>query len=401
MTPRLSPVAVSGAALVTARGLDARPSTAADADRGDPSFWQSLCSGAEPTPLDEPKIRKGVPTPPAHARLVPFRLAIEKAIPRAALRKISDHSRLVTVAADMALRAAGSDEDARDDLGALLGTCFGSARDHFDYHEGLRRKGITGASALLFTQSVFNAASGHIGHVFGLRGSNLAFVGGESVGLQAISRAALRVGLGSDGALLAGGCDQYDDVVHASLLASGLIADGLCGGVMTEGASLVLLERAGAVQARGGSELAHIRGTAHVRGPDGVADRFARAAAEACRTADVGFADLDLVVVAPPASSVALEHIAAVAALPIDAPLSLPTRGLGEGFAFASSAAATVAVLAVCDGVIPPTTTLDGPRPAWAERTVATATSQPVRAALVMASTTCGAVECMVVTEAQ
>jgi 3-oxoacyl-[acyl-carrier-protein] synthase II len=299
----------------------------------------------------------GASEPSAGARRVAARLPEEKAIPPKALRKISDQSRLVTIAVDALLRDvadAGSSAIERDDLGVLVGTSFGCSSYHLEYHEGLRRKGITGVSALLFTQSVFNAAGGHVGQVYGLRGSNLTFVGGEVVGLEAIARAGLRVRAGVDRALLAGGADQFDAMVQRSLDAAGHLRDGLGDGVFTEGAAMALVERAEDAAARGVTPWAEIAGSAHARrGP--LRDLFERAVAGACSRAGLARDAIDLVVVCPPSAGEAAAHVEAAASTCPDAALAVPTSGIGEGFAFSSAAAFATAASAVREGRIPAT----------------------------------------------
>ncbi len=225
--------------------------------RGVPALLVHEPSGEEPRP------REGVPVPEP-ALIVATRSTAEDALHPRALRKVSEHTRFVTVAASQCLEDAGiEDEGLRQDTGLALGTSFGCSSYHLEYHEALRRRGVTGASALLFTQSVFNAATGHVGQLFGLRGSNITFVGGEAVGLEAIARAAKRVELGSDRVILAGGAEQYSDLVHASLDQSGLLRDGA---PFAEGAVLLAVELESTANARGSAPIARILGTGHARG---------------------------------------------------------------------------------------------------------------------------------------
>jgi len=155
------------------------------------------------------------------------------------LRKVSELTRMVTVAVARCLEQARFPDDPalRDATSVLLGNCFGSSRYHLEYHEALRRRGPGAASALLFAESVFNAASSHVAKVHRLRGANLTLVGGETVGLQAIALAADRIRLGSAPAVLAGGAEQNAELTLASLRAQGLLETGFA-----EGAAILLLE---------------------------------------------------------------------------------------------------------------------------------------------------------------
>lgn len=390
-------VVISGTGIVT-------PDTVGDAET-----W-SLCTAPKPpAPAPTPKQPKSGVEVPGPARQVPWRLPLDKELPPKALRKISDHSRLVTLATHLALGTAGLGTDAadgegeapetnRDDVGILLGTSFGCASYHLEYHEALRRKGVMGASALLFTQSVFNAATGHVGQLFGMRGSNLTFVGGEAIGLEAITRAVARVQLGTDTTLLAGGADQYDPLVHLSLVQSGLLTGSAAGGVLCEGAALVVVEREATAKARGTDPLARVLGTGHTRGVP-IADGCRLAAGAALRRAglpeDAGF---DAVLGAPAASSEAATHVEAFAEIAAASPLALPWVGVGEGFGFTGAAAAWAGARALHHGQVPASHVPDQALPAeLSDKCSATSTplSGETGRVLVLATTPLGSVSAL------
>jgi len=348
---------VSGVA-VTGLGV------AAPVGTGAADFWAG-CLAAEPLLATAPT-RRGAPPPPGPAVGFAEDFPAERYTDRRAVRKASELTRLAAAGAHLAVDDGALPADAalREATGVVIGTTFGSSRYYLQFHEAIQRKGLAGGNAVLFTESVYNAASGHVSRIHGLRGPSLTFAGGEEAGLSALATAFDRVRLGCP-AVLAGGAEQYADLVHASLLAHGRVglepADLAGGGPppFGEGAAVLLLEPTDSARARGASAYAEVAGAGRARppGPDGEADALERAARAALAEAGLGPADLDLVVGgAGDASGLAREG-EVLGRLLAGAPLAYaaPKTVLGEGFAFTSAAQAAVGVLAIAAGRVPPT----------------------------------------------
>ena len=290
------------------------------------------------------------------------------------LRRVSRLSLYAVAAARLAFESApGSENPAApspdapartdaDSTGVVLGTSFGSSDYHFEYYERLYRGGLREASPLLFSESVMNAASGHVALHFGLRGPSLALVGGEEVGLEAIADAMDRLALEEVSAALAGGGEESCDFVQAALLSGALEADErarpeACDGpqpCFTEGAGFLLLERADEAAARGRRTLARLLGygIARAAGREEASRQEAvrTALRDALRDADVPPDEVGLVIVSAcdtdsrGAERSAVEAVLGARATPV---VLAPKALLGEGFAFTSAAQAAIAVEAL------------------------------------------------------
>ncbi len=242
---------------------------------GVPALRDRLASGTT-APRSAPRCRPGLVVPGPAAVFEP-EFEAERWVDPRAVRKVSILSRHAVAAARLALDDARFGDDLpRDEGSVCLGSAFGSAGYHLEYHEALHRTGGRGGSALLFSECVFNSACGHVSRALGLRGANHALVGGEDVGLAAIALGADRVASGATPLVVAGGAEEHSDLIHASLRAEGLLdpADPFA-----EGAAFVVVEDEEAARRRGASIRARILGS----GRGDPASAMRRAAAEAGR----------------------------------------------------------------------------------------------------------------------
>jgi 3-oxoacyl-(acyl-carrier-protein) synthase len=286
-----------------------------------------------------------------------------------ALRRVSNLSRYAVAAARLALARGGSAPETADGTAILLGTSFGSAQYHFDYYEKLALGGLREASPLLFSECVMNAAPGHVAMALGLRGASLALVGGEEVGLAAVAEGAERLRLGDAAAVLAGGGEEYCDFVHAGLGRRGFVTSARgepfagreAPPFFGEGAALLHLEPEATARASGAPVLALVAGWGAARSgkAGGEAEAVERAARLALNEARLAPQDLDLVVASAsggPLDAAEARGLGRALSAPRARPLlvAAPKAALGEGFAFTSAAQAAVAVLALREGVVPP-----------------------------------------------
>src|SRR5262249_26771684 len=103
------------------------------------------------------------------------------------------------------------DAGGRDDLGIVLGTTTGGMDSTVEYLRGLTAQGPTGAPALLFSNTVSNAAASLCAIEHGLRGPNVTFNQRESSGVAAIAYAAGRIRDGRIPSMRSGGPDRLEE----------------------------------------------------------------------------------------------------------------------------------------------------------------------------------------------
>lgn len=364
-------VAVTGLGAVSPLGL------------GADELWDKLVMGAVGAGAS-PASSHGISVPQRAATVGEVSRRVDDVVSPKFLRRLANLSRYAVGAASLCFQEPGRDERwssegaaaRRDATAVILGTSFGCSAYHFEYYENLFRHGIKDASPLLFSESVMNAASGYISIHLKLRGASLALVGGEEVGLGAIVDATDRIRLGEARAALAGGAEEYCDFVHAWLASQGYVAEDVSrpysqderGGVLGEGATLLLLEDASSVASTGGRPLAFVAGAGTCRSGEGaVAEGTMEAVERAIRTAlleaEVSPQEVDLVVTSA-GGTVVDGYEAEGIARALDTrsragggrelPLAAPKAALGEAFACSSAAQALVGVKALVEGVVPP-----------------------------------------------
>ena len=368
-------VLVSGLGLVSPLGIGVEES------------WARLLAG-DCALGNSPPSSRAIPVPPRAATLSELAGDLEASTGAPSLRRVSNLSRYAVAAASEAFLGPGGGRPAgaggevdgrsasdRDDTCVLLGSAYGSSQYHFEFYERLARGGIREASPLLFSESVMNAAPGHVSLQLKLRGASLALVGGEEVGLTAVAEGARRVRLGEGRVVLAGGADEYCDFVHAALGRLGLVSaemgrpysgDGPAS-FYSEGAAMLLLEEEGSLPPDA-TPLAEVAGWGMSRavegGPRG-ARRGARAvelaAREALEGSGIEAGAVDLVVASAgggPGDAAEAEGLARALGgrdPRRPCPVVAVKAALGEGHAFSSGAQAVVAVKAIFERRVPPT----------------------------------------------
>ena len=206
-------VLVTGAGVVSALGI------------GREAFWSAWTEGRIP-PVTMPSGPDGLPAPGPAWTPESAGFRAEALVEEKVLRRVSGLTRLAVPAAALALSDAriGTASPRRENAAVTLGTAFGSASYHFEYYEAIFRRGLKEASPLLFSESVMNAASGHISLHEKLRGPSLTVVGGEDVGAAAIATALDQIRAGSVDLALAGGAEEYCAMIHRAQAKVGIAA---------------------------------------------------------------------------------------------------------------------------------------------------------------------------------
>jgi 3-oxoacyl-[acyl-carrier-protein] synthase II len=276
-----------------------------------------------------------------------------------------------------------------DRIGILFGTAIGGFIGMMEQHDVLRERGLTRVSPTFIPSVLADAASGQLAISLGYRGPNYAPVSACATGSHAVGEAAELVRRGDADAVLAGGAEAC---MHPLILAGfcamrGLAAEEVdptlasrpfdatrAGFVMGEGACVLVLEELEAAQKRGATVYAEILGYGasndahHMAQPDpefvGVAEMMRRALASAGVEAErVGYINAH-------GTSTPLGDLAETNAIKAvfgshayDLAVSSTKSVTGHCFGAAGAVEAMMCVLAIHEGVLPPTINYRNPDP--------------------------------------
>jgi len=113
------------------------------------------------------KTSKGMVSQPA---LLADPSSLERFVPKRAVRRIDHFSRLALLAAHLALEDAGKLHAERQKMGLVVATGYGATRTTFAFLDSVINDGDPYASPTLFSNSVHNAAAGHLSILLGVTG---------------------------------------------------------------------------------------------------------------------------------------------------------------------------------------------------------------------------------------
>ncbi len=276
-----------------------------------------------------------------------------------------------------------------DRIGILFGTAIGGFLGMMEQHDILRERGPTRVSPTFIPSVLADAASGQLAISLGYRGPNYAPVSACATGSHAVGEAAELVRRGDADAVLAGGAEAC---MHPLILAGfcsmrGLVAEEedprlasrpfdatRAGFVMGEGACVLVVEELEAAQKRGATIYAEILGYGasndahHMAQPDpdfvGVAEMMRRALAGA------GVAPEQVGYINAHGTSTPLGDLAETNAIKevfgqhaYDLAVSSTKSVTGHCFGAAGAIEAMMCVLAIHEGVLPPTINYRNPDP--------------------------------------
>ena len=191
------------------------------------------------------------------------------------LRRMDEVGALSVAAARLALDAAGlaRTSEGYDDVGVILGTCTCGVHSTGEFLERLLELGPSGAPAMLFSNTVGNAAASLVALEGMLRGPNTTVSYKEASGLAATALATDLVRAGKAGVLVSGGAEDIYDLyyqVHdwfGVLSRDGTFPEGARpfdrtrnGFVMGEGGFVVVIEDRRRAQDRDAPVLAEVLG---------------------------------------------------------------------------------------------------------------------------------------------
>jgi 3-oxoacyl-[acyl-carrier-protein] synthase II len=305
-------------------------------------------------------------------------------------RRLDRNVLLAVAAAAEALGDAGLDgayDPAR--VGVLFGTAIGGVSGIAEQHELLRGRGADRVSPYFIPSVLVDAASGQIALSFGLRGPNYAPVSACATGSTAVGEAAELIRRGDADAVLAGGAEAC---LHPLILAGFCAMRGLAaeeeypprasrpfdatraGFVMGEGACVLVVEELEAARARGATVYAEVLGY----GASNDAHHLAQPDPESVGVAEMMRAALDRAGVEP-------ERVGYINAHGTSTPLgdAAETRAIkevfgdhayrlavsstksvmGHCFGAAGAIESMMCVLALHEGVLPPTINYETPDP--------------------------------------
>jgi 3-oxoacyl-[acyl-carrier-protein] synthase II len=306
-------------------------------------------------------------------------------------RKVDDFIIYAMCAARQALDDAGWRPESYEDqttTGVLIGSGIGGIEGIAETAVTLHEKGPRRVSPFFIPGRIVNLASGYVSIEFGLKGPNSAVVTACSTGAHAIGDAARLVALGDAEVMVAGGTESpvnrmalagfsalralstnfNDDPTRASRPYD-KDRDGF---VMGEGAGVVVLEELEHAKARGARIYAEVTGYGlsgdayHITAPDPKGDGALRCMAMAIKRAGISAGDIDYINAHGTSTPLGDEiELGAVQKLVGNAAgrisMSSTKSCIGHLLGAAGAVEAIFSILAIRDGIAPPTINLDNP----------------------------------------
>jgi len=274
-------------------------------------------------------------------------------------------------------------------VGIVFGTAIGGFLGIMEQHEVLRQRGPDRVVPTFIPSVLPDAASGQLAIAFGFRGPNYAPVSACATGSHAVGEGAEIIRRGDADAMLAGGAEAC---MHPLILAGfcamrGLVAEEehpprasrpfdatRAGFVMGEGACVLVLEELETARARGATVYAEILGYGasndayHMAAPEPEATGVAEMMRAALRRA--GVAPEQVGYINAHGTSTPLGDLAETKAIKAvfgehayRLAVSSTKSVMGHLFGAAGAVEAMMCVLAVHEGMLPPTINLRTPDP--------------------------------------
>ncbi|MEX2642239.1 MAG: beta-ketoacyl-ACP synthase II [Acetobacterales bacterium] len=278
------------------------------------------------------------------------------------------------------------DDEARERTGVMIGSGIGGLETI--YEGSLRVAAGQRLTPFFIPSALINLASGHVSIKYGFRGPNHAPVTACSTGAHAIGDASRLIGLGDADVMVAGGAEAaVCELGIAGFCAARALSTGFNeeparasrpwdrdrdGFVMGEGSGVVVLEELEHAKARGAHIYAEVVGYGlsgdayHITAPSETGDGAYRAMRNALRNASLAPEDIDYINAHGTSTPLGDEiEFGAVKRLFGNASANLgmssTKSAIGHLLGAAGSVEAIFSVLAIRDGVMPPTLNLEQP----------------------------------------
>ncbi len=306
-------------------------------------------------------------------------------------RKVDDFIVFAMAAAAQALNDAGWHPRAYEDqitTGVLIGSGIGGVEGIAETALLLRDRGPRRVSPFFIPGRLINLASGYVSIAHSLKGPNHAVVTACSTGAHAIGDAGRLIALGDADVMLAGGTESpVNRISLAGFAACRALSTGFNdtpdrasrpydrdrdGFVMGEGAGAVVLEEYEHAQRRGARIYGELIGYGmsgdayHITAPAEDGDGAFRCMSAAIRRAGISPADIDYINAHGTSTPLGDEiELKAVERLVGNATgniaMSSTKSSIGHLLGAAGAVEAIFCLLALRDGVVPPTLNLDNP----------------------------------------
>jgi 3-oxoacyl-[acyl-carrier-protein] synthase II len=307
------------------------------------------------------------------------------------VRKLDRNVLFALTAAKEALADAGMNGHRYEPerLGVIVGNCIGGFNELMRQHDVLRERGPDRVSPTFLANVLVDSASGQLAIELGFRGPNYAVVSACATGSHALGEAAELVRRGDADAVVAGGTEGC---IHPLILAGFCSMRGLAVGdgdpakaarpfdarregfVMAEGAALFVLEELEAARARGARVYAEVLGYGasndahHMLQPDPEFGGVVSMMRAALDRAGVDPSQVDYI--NAHGTGTPLGDLAETQAIKevfgdhaYEMAVSSTKSMLGHMFGAAGAIEAMACVLAIHEGVLPPTINYEEPDP--------------------------------------
>ncbi|EHB53704.1 Beta-ketoacyl-acyl-carrier-protein synthase I [Mycolicibacterium rhodesiae JS60] len=302
---------------------------------------------------------------------------------RVELRRMSYLQKMATVIGRRAWQHAGSPEVDSKRLMVALGTGIGSSEELLYAYEAMRAKGLRAVSPLAVQMYMPNAAAAAVGLELKARAGVITPVSACASGSEAIAQAWRQIVLGEADIAICGGVETKIEAVPIAGFAQMRIVlsttnddpAGACrpfdkdrnGFVFGEGGAMMIIETEEHAKARGANILARIMGAGitsdgyHIVAPDPNGEQAGHAITRAIQLAGLQPSDIDHINAHATGTQVGdvAEGKAINNALGTHRPaVYAPKSALGHSVGAVGAVESILTVLALRDGVVPPTLNL-------------------------------------------
>ena len=306
-------------------------------------------------------------------------------------RKVDPFIVFGMAAAAMAIADAGVEPKTQDDAertGVLIGSGIGGVGGIYDASVTLFEKGPRRISPFFIPGRIINMVSGYVSIRFGLKGPNHSVVTACSTGAHAIGDSWRIIAMGNADVMVAGGAESpVNRISMAGFAACRALSTGFNdrpteasrpydkdrdGFVMGEGAAVLVLEEYERAKARGAKIYGEVVGYGmsgdayHITAPTPDGDGGYRCMKAAVKRAGIDPSEIDYINAHGTSTQLGDEiELGAVTRLLGDAApkaaMSSTKSAIGHLLGAAGSVEAIFSLLAMRDGIAPPTLNLDNP----------------------------------------